>query len=266
MVGSGIRKKPIPDPGSRGQKGTRSRIRNTGSNSIKHISLKVQAPASVFYTRFEQRRAIRRGGGGTQAHINPLPQGCNHHRNAHHARSTQQHQTYSLKSPVLDTSPQPSPPPRAPAVPCPCFSTAWYQSVYMKSITKYAADHAHRIFFQSNVHCLYSLYVFLPGIQHKLLIYQIISSLHVYTLLKGHCIKRRHRHMLQIPVNIIHPHAHCLRFKGLIELFWYILWYIIESPDLSQGRTGVRPLSTTISVLNKYPPRTTVLFSSSTSA
>jgi hypothetical protein len=28
--GSGIRKKPIPDPGSRGQKGTGSRIRNTG--------------------------------------------------------------------------------------------------------------------------------------------------------------------------------------------------------------------------------------------
>jgi hypothetical protein len=32
MVGSGIRKKPIPDPGSGGQKGTgsRIRIRNTG--------------------------------------------------------------------------------------------------------------------------------------------------------------------------------------------------------------------------------------------
>ncbi len=29
-LGFGIRKKPIPDPGSRGQKGTRSRIRNTG--------------------------------------------------------------------------------------------------------------------------------------------------------------------------------------------------------------------------------------------
>jgi hypothetical protein len=27
MVGSGIQKKPIPDPGSGGQKGTRSRIR-----------------------------------------------------------------------------------------------------------------------------------------------------------------------------------------------------------------------------------------------
>jgi hypothetical protein len=30
--GSEIRKKPIPDPRSRGQKGTRSRIRNTVSN------------------------------------------------------------------------------------------------------------------------------------------------------------------------------------------------------------------------------------------
>jgi hypothetical protein len=35
-LGSGIRKKPIPDPGSRGQKGTGSwiRIRNTDSNKI----------------------------------------------------------------------------------------------------------------------------------------------------------------------------------------------------------------------------------------
>jgi hypothetical protein len=34
VLGSGIRKKPIPDPGSRGQKGTgsRIRIRNTGSD------------------------------------------------------------------------------------------------------------------------------------------------------------------------------------------------------------------------------------------
>jgi hypothetical protein len=31
---SGIRKKPIPDPGSRGQKGTRSRIRNTGKKYL----------------------------------------------------------------------------------------------------------------------------------------------------------------------------------------------------------------------------------------
>jgi hypothetical protein len=31
---SGIRKKPIPDPGSRGQKGTGSRIRNTESYDL----------------------------------------------------------------------------------------------------------------------------------------------------------------------------------------------------------------------------------------
>ncbi len=35
VLGSGIRKKPIPDPGSRGQKGTGSRIRNTAKNRIK---------------------------------------------------------------------------------------------------------------------------------------------------------------------------------------------------------------------------------------
>ncbi len=35
---SGIRKKPIPDPGSRGQKGTESRIRNTASvDTFSHI-------------------------------------------------------------------------------------------------------------------------------------------------------------------------------------------------------------------------------------
>jgi hypothetical protein len=45
-LGSGIRdpgsgQKPIPDPGSRGQKGTgsRIRIRNTGINSYKDISI-----------------------------------------------------------------------------------------------------------------------------------------------------------------------------------------------------------------------------------
>jgi hypothetical protein len=35
-LGSGIRKKPIPDPGSRGQKGTGSRIRNTVFKEIFH--------------------------------------------------------------------------------------------------------------------------------------------------------------------------------------------------------------------------------------
>ncbi len=34
VLGSGIRKKPIPDPGSRGQKGTKSRIRNTGKKAV----------------------------------------------------------------------------------------------------------------------------------------------------------------------------------------------------------------------------------------
>jgi hypothetical protein len=40
-LGSRIKKKPIPDPGSRGQKGTGSwiRIRNTGC-SINHLSIK----------------------------------------------------------------------------------------------------------------------------------------------------------------------------------------------------------------------------------
>ncbi len=35
--------------------------------------------------------------------------------------------------------------------------------------------------------------------------------------------QQRHCHMLQNPVNIINPHTHCLRFKGLIGLFLDIL-------------------------------------------
>jgi hypothetical protein len=43
-------------------------------------------PASNFYACFGGRRAIRRGGGGHRQ-TNPLPPGCNHHRNIHHTRS-----------------------------------------------------------------------------------------------------------------------------------------------------------------------------------
>jgi hypothetical protein len=38
-LGSGIRKKPIPDPGSRGQKGTGSRIRNTAFESLTKLQI-----------------------------------------------------------------------------------------------------------------------------------------------------------------------------------------------------------------------------------
>jgi hypothetical protein len=39
-LGSGIRKKPIPDPGSRGQKGTGSRLRNTNRHQHKcHLKI-----------------------------------------------------------------------------------------------------------------------------------------------------------------------------------------------------------------------------------
>ncbi len=41
MVGSGIRKKPIPDPGSGGQKGTGSRIRNTGEKFSCEVKYRV---------------------------------------------------------------------------------------------------------------------------------------------------------------------------------------------------------------------------------
>ncbi len=45
VLGFGIRKKPIPDPGSRGQKGTgsRIRIRNTGLCKFEETSKKIES-------------------------------------------------------------------------------------------------------------------------------------------------------------------------------------------------------------------------------
>jgi hypothetical protein len=63
-------------------------------------------PTSVVFTHIlGDRQAIRRGGGGTQAHINPLPPGCNHHRNVHHARSKRMYSIFSLavQAPVFFT-------------------------------------------------------------------------------------------------------------------------------------------------------------------
>jgi hypothetical protein len=58
---------------------------------------RVRRPQPVFLsTLFSARRAIRLRRGGTQAHINPLPSGCNHHRDAHYALSI----IYSIKSPT----------------------------------------------------------------------------------------------------------------------------------------------------------------------
>jgi hypothetical protein len=57
-----------------------------------------RTPASCFTRDLGERRAIRPWGGGTQAHINPLPPGCNHHQNAHHARSNSIKHIF-LKSP-----------------------------------------------------------------------------------------------------------------------------------------------------------------------
>jgi hypothetical protein len=53
--GSEIRKKPIPDPGSRGQKGTGSRIRNTGHKS--HVVHPSQVTPHRQVTRDTYRRS-----------------------------------------------------------------------------------------------------------------------------------------------------------------------------------------------------------------
>jgi hypothetical protein len=46
-LGSGIRKKPIPDPGSRGQKGTGSRIR------IRNTAKKYNLPTGIKQNKFD---------------------------------------------------------------------------------------------------------------------------------------------------------------------------------------------------------------------
>ncbi len=154
-----------------------------------------RAPTSVFFTRvLGERRAIPRGGGGTGRHtLTPSPQAAITIENAHHMRSRKH--IICLEVQYWLRAPSHAPPPMCASRPPSMFFCSM-------SITKYAADYAQRIVW-SSVNCLYSLYFCLSGVQHALLIYQIINSVHVYTLLKGHCIKRRHRHMLQIPVNII---------------------------------------------------------------
>jgi hypothetical protein len=47
-LGSGIRKKPIPDPGSRGQKGTGSRIRICNTDFFETLKLYSQETAQNF--------------------------------------------------------------------------------------------------------------------------------------------------------------------------------------------------------------------------
>jgi hypothetical protein len=48
-LGSGIRKKPIPDPGYRGQKGTGSRIRNTAEYAWELVSSVTPESSSAAY-------------------------------------------------------------------------------------------------------------------------------------------------------------------------------------------------------------------------
>jgi hypothetical protein len=56
VLGSGIRKKHIPDPGSRGQKGTgsRIRIRNTACETVPNLSL----PMSAFWVNLKNSLAV----------------------------------------------------------------------------------------------------------------------------------------------------------------------------------------------------------------
>ncbi len=91
------------------------------SNNV--FSSRAQAPASIFTHVLGERRAIRRGGGGTQAHINPLPPGCNHHRNAHHTRFNNT-QPIFLRVHCWPWASSHAPPPCAPAVSRPLFKAA----------------------------------------------------------------------------------------------------------------------------------------------
>jgi hypothetical protein len=72
-------------------------LRPWGSGDARGVRGRVRRPQPVFLSAlFSARRAIRLRGGGTQAHINPLPSGCNHHRDAHYALSI----INSIKSPT----------------------------------------------------------------------------------------------------------------------------------------------------------------------
>jgi hypothetical protein len=57
-LGSGIRKKPIPDPGSRGQKGTGSliRIRNTDHQYQQQVSRLLSSQIKTVMSKYEYRR------------------------------------------------------------------------------------------------------------------------------------------------------------------------------------------------------------------
>jgi hypothetical protein len=72
-LGSGIRKKPVPDPGSRVKKGTRSRIRNAAykrtCNDIRHTQIDVGDGVLVdgclvHVTGYEVQGVRVQGGGG----------------------------------------------------------------------------------------------------------------------------------------------------------------------------------------------------------
>ncbi len=58
-LGSGIRKKPIPDPGSRGQKGTGSRIPDPGSGSATLLFPKTNLLKLLVQDTLRQRPALR---------------------------------------------------------------------------------------------------------------------------------------------------------------------------------------------------------------
>ncbi len=106
------------------------------------------------------------------------------------------------------------------------------------------------------------MYVCLSGIQPC----WSIILVHINTFLKGHYIDRRHHHIIHFPFRIINPYMHWLNFNGIVELLILIFSKHINwnHCDLSQVKAIVRPLSTTSNVLD-HPPRTTVLFSFSTS-
>jgi hypothetical protein len=87
-----------------------------------------------------KRQAISGGGGGTGRHtLTPSPQAAFTIEMPITRAPTTQKLSLKVQYWPRITS---HAPPRAPAFPRPCFSAACYQSVYMKFITKHAADHA----------------------------------------------------------------------------------------------------------------------------
>ncbi len=135
-----------------------------------------------------------RGRGDKGTH-NPLPPGCNHHRNAHHARfNNTKHIFLRVQSWPRASSHappyvrQPSPAHVSMQRDIRVFIWSPLQSTLLTTRMK-----KNVLVKGFHIVCTVCMYVRLSGIQHWWSIKTSNRCMYVFTL-KGHCIKRRHHH------------------------------------------------------------------------